>query len=81
MSILSDIRKGESRKIEFKEFLPESSKISKTIISFSNGAGGKLIIGVNNKGEIIGVSDEEIFEIPDKLSNIIYDTCYPSIIP
>ncbi|WP_297427769.1 helix-turn-helix domain-containing protein [Clostridium sp.] len=50
MSILSDIRKGESRKIEFKEYLPESSKISKTIISFSNGAGGKLIIGVNDKG-------------------------------
>lgn len=81
MSILSDIRKGESRKIEFKEYLPESSKISKTIISFSNGAGGKLIIGVNDKGEITGVSEDEVLEIPDKISNIVYDSCYPAIIP
>jgi ATP-dependent DNA helicase RecG len=81
LSILSDIRKGESRKIEFKEYLPESSKISKTIISFSNGAGGKLIIGVNDKGEITGVSEDEVLEIPDKISNIVYDSCYPAIIP
>lgn len=81
MSILSDIRKGESRKIEFKEYMPESSKISKTIISFSNGAGGKLIIGVNDKGEITGVSEDEVFEITDKISNIVYDSCYPAIIP
>ena len=81
MSILFDIRKGESRKIEFKEYLPESNKISKTIISFSNGAGGKLIIGVNDKGKITGVSDDEVLEIPDKISNIVYDSCYPAIIP
>ena len=81
MSILSEIEKGESRKVEFKEYLPESSKISKTIIGFSNGAGGKLIIGVNDNGKVTGVSDDEIFEIPDKISNIIYDSCYPAIIP
>lgn len=81
MSILSDIEKGESRKLEFKEYLPESSKIYKTIIGFSNGAGGKLIIGVNDGGEITGVSDDEVLEIPDKISNIIYGTCYPAIIP
>lgn len=81
MSILSDIKKGESRKLEFKEYLPESSKISKTVIGFSNGAGGKLIIGVNDNGEITGISDDDVLEIPDKISNIIYDSCYPAIIP
>ncbi|MCH5138495.1 ATP-binding protein, partial [Clostridiaceae bacterium UIB06] len=77
MSILLEIEKGESRKLEFKELLPEGSKISKTVVAFSNGAGGKLIVGVNDKGEVIGVSEDEVLELPDKISNIIYDSCYP----
>lgn len=81
LSTLLDINKGESRKLEFKEYLPESSKISKTVIAFSNGAGGKLIIGVNDNSEITGISSDEALEIPDKISNIIYDSCYPAIIP
>lgn len=81
MSILLEIEKGESRKLEFKEMLPESSKISKTVVAFSNGAGGKLILGVNDKAEVIGVSEDEVLELPDKISNIIYDSCYPAIIP
>lgn len=81
MSILLEIEKGESRKLEFKEHLPESMKISKTVVAFSNGAGGKLIIGINDEGQVTGVSDEEVLEIPDKISNIIYDSCYPAIIP
>ncbi len=81
LSILLEIEKGESRKLEFKEHLPESMKISKTVVAFSNGAGGKLIIGINDEGQVTGVSDEEVLEIPDKISNIIYDSCYPAIIP
>ena len=81
MSLISEIEKGESKKLEFKETFPDSSKISKTAVAFSNGAGGKLIIGVNDNREIVGVSDEDIFEFSDRISNIIYDSCYPMIIP
>lgn len=82
MSIADSIKKGEGKKLEFKEVLPESSKIVKTVIAFSNGAGGKLIIGVRDKsGEIIGISDEDALELPDRISNIIYDSCYPTIVP
>ena len=51
---------GESKKLEFKEILPSSDKIMKTAVAFSNGAGGKLIIGIKDNGEIIGISDEEM---------------------
>lgn len=81
LSILLEIEKGESRKLEFKEHFPESIKISKTIVAFANGAGGKLIVGIDDNGKVTGVSDDEILEIPDKISNIIYDSCYPAIIP
>lgn len=45
MPISDSIKKGEGKKLEFKEVLPESSKVVKTVTAFSNGAGGKLIIG------------------------------------
>lgn len=76
-----EILKGENRKLEFKQQLPSALNISKTVVAFSNGAGGILIIGVANKGEILGVTDREIMDLPDRISNIIYDTCYPAIIP
>ena len=81
MSIIKEIKKGENRRIEFKQQLPNSNGLSKTVVAFSNGAGGKLIIGVKDNREIMGISDDEIIELPDRISNIIYDTCLPAIIP
>lgn len=82
MSILEDINSGENKRIEFKESMPESLKIMKTAAAFSNGAGGKLIIGVKDKNnEICGISKEDIIELPDRISNIVFNGCYPNIIP
>ena len=78
--MINEIKAGESKTLEFKEILPDdSSKWIKTIIAFANGAGGKLVIGVNNKREIIGLKDD-IFELKDKISNIISQMCEPQII-
>ncbi len=82
MSILEEIKNGESRILEFKEIMPESLKIMKTAAAFSNGAGGKLIIGVKDKtSEIVGISKNDVVELPDKITNIIFDGCFPNIIP
>ena len=81
MSLKEIIDLGENRKIEFKEILPSGNGLSNTVVAFSNGAGGKLIIGISDEKEIIGITDEEIIELPDKISNIIYDSCYPAILP
>lgn len=75
------IKSGESKTVEFKEFFPPNIKIAKTIIAFVNTAGGKLIIGVNDKSEIVGLGDIDIFEWQDKISSILYDSCYPNIMP
>ncbi|MTI65532.1 MAG: ATP-dependent DNA helicase [Firmicutes bacterium] len=82
MGILEEIDKGESKKLEFKEILPNNESIAKTIIAFSNTSGGKLIIGVNDKRQIVGLDEDlDIFEVQDRLASIIYDNCYPNIIP
>lgn len=80
MDLQEEINLGESKILEFKEKLPNNQSIAKLIIAFSNTAGGKLIIGVNDDREIIGV-EEDIFNLQDKISSIIYDNCYPNILP
>ena len=61
--------------------MPKSAEECRTIIAFSNTAGGKLIIGVDNQGEIIGLEPNvNIFELKDKVASIIYETCYPTVL-
>ncbi len=82
MSLLNAIQGGEGKSVEFKEELPSSQAIAKTVIAFSNTAGGKLIIGVNDQGEVTGLKpDVDILELQDKVASVIYDNCYPNVLP
>jgi len=72
----------EGRRLEFKQELPENEKIAKTVIAFSNGSGGNLIIGIEDKTKkIIGINEKILTESEEKITNIIYDSCYPAIRP
>ncbi|MCG3260771.1 MAG: ATP-binding protein, partial [Candidatus Heimdallarchaeota archaeon] len=76
------IASGESKTLEFKQTLPKSDVLTKSILAFSNMAGGKILIGIEDcTVETIGISDNEVLDMPDKISNIIHDCCTPNIIP
>ena len=70
--------KGESEKIEFKENAKTNTYI-KTVVAFANGNGGKIVFGVKDNKEIVGVENE--FEVMDGIINAISDNCYPMIVP
>jgi len=75
------IKNGENKRVEFKEQLPKNESIVKTVIAFSNTSGGKLIIGVNDNQEIVGINEDNIFELQDRITSLIFDSCYPNILP
>jgi len=79
--LITQIQKGENKKLELKEILPSNEKIAKTVIAFANTAGGKLVIGVDDNLNIVGVNEDKIFEYEEKISSIISDMCYPNILP
>ncbi len=81
MNILKQIGLGESKTIEFKEKMPKNNSIVKTVIAFANTSGGKLIIGVRDNKEIVGIQDENIFDLQDKIISLIFDSCQPNILP
>jgi len=66
--LLDEIKKGESKRLELKEKLPSNEAIAKTVVAFSNTSGGKLIIGVNDKREIVGIDEDKVFEYEEKIA-------------
>lgn len=57
------ILQGESEVLDFKETISSSIKIAKTMVSFANTKGGRLLVGVRDNGAIRGVNnpEEEIY--------------------
>jgi len=55
MAIEMLLKQGEGERLEFKESLSDWSEILKTICAFLNTGGGKIVIGVNDKGNVVGV--------------------------
>jgi len=52
--ILNLIKAGESPISEFKNSF--NTDVIVTLVAFANAGGGKVIVGVNKKGQITGVS-------------------------
>src|SRR5437868_15127321 len=71
----------ESSTVELKKEVPKNDQIIKTIIGFCNLNGGKLIIGVDDNGTVVGVDDTKIQEAMEYLDQSIYVASAPPIIP
>lgn len=76
--LLLEIQKGESKTLEFKQQLPKGQQFAKTLIAFANSSGGKLIVGVTDDRQLIGIQDD-IFELQDKITSMIYELCAPQL--
>jgi len=59
MNIKRMILEGETVTQDFKKTITSCEKIAKTMVSFANNKGGRLLIGIADDGNIKGVKDEE----------------------
>jgi predicted HTH transcriptional regulator len=53
------LEQGEGETLDYKKEVNNESKIAKTIVSFANHKGGKLLVGVNDNRTINGIAPEE----------------------
>lgn len=72
---------SESNTLELKRDIPLNKQIVKTAIAFCNTNGGRIVVGVANDGQIIGLSETAIEEAMERLDSAIFDNCKPHIIP
>lgn len=72
----------ESKLLEFKSKVTDFVALIKTSIAFANAAGGRIVIGVDDKTrEIIGISESERIRIHDDFPNSLYDSASPNLVP
>lgn len=82
MTIKEILKQPEGRRLEFKAELPEHSDLAKTVVAFANDAGGELYIGVSDAPRLlVGLDEDKLMPMEEKISNTIFDRCYPAILP
>ena len=82
MGLMQEIRNGENKHLEFKERLPSGDALAKTAIAFANTGGGKLLIGIDDEGKVVGVDPAvDILAMQDQAASMIHDSCHPNILP
>ena len=72
MDLLATLKRPEGKTLEFKRDLSSPRGIVRTVVAFSNTAGGVLLVGVEDKtGFVRGVAD--VLEAEERLANIVAD--------
>ena len=71
----------ESRNLEYKQEINNS--FLKTVSAFANYGEGKIVFGINDNGEIVGVKqlDETLLKIENKINDSIKKPPLPSTKP
>ncbi len=68
------VKKGEGQQLEFKLKSNHPDKIMKEVVAFANSDGGKLLIGVADDKELIGLKypDEDEYIISKSIEKFIF---------
>lgn len=79
MDIVKLCQLGESNTLEYKQDASSLTPILKTAVAFANTAGGIILIGVDDDGEIVGVDSND--KVQEQLANSIASRIKPQLIP
>lgn len=81
LELLELVQKGESSVVQFKEIINNINQLSQEFSALANTQGGIILIGVSDKGEIKGLSAEQIHKLNQWISNAASQNIKPPISP
>ncbi len=63
--------KAESQTVEFKESWRDENL--KSLCAFANTEGGRLIVGIDNDGNVVGIKNSKklLEDLPNKINDIL----------
>jgi predicted HTH transcriptional regulator len=81
MPILDELLvQHEGKTLEFKRDVSSPDPLMRTIVAFANGAGGTVVVGVENRTRRVrGVEDPT--RVEERLANLISDRIEPHLVP
>ncbi|MEI8025490.1 MAG: RNA-binding domain-containing protein [Pseudomonadota bacterium] len=71
----------ESSTLEFKESLPNTSKLLQEAVAFANQYGGRIVIGVRDDGTIKGIDESQAEQLLEFINNTFYREITPPLMP
>lgn len=79
--LLERIELGEDSTTQFKENINNNTSLAEELVAFSNASGGTIFIGVSDKGEITGLTAEDVRRLNNMISNVSSENVKPPINP
>ena len=73
--------RGEDSRNQFKQNLTSPDSLAADLVAFSNGEGGRILIGVGDRGEVVGLSTGDIHRLNQMVSNAATNLVHPAISP
>jgi ATP-dependent DNA helicase RecG len=80
-ALMDIIHRGEDSRHQFKKNFSNVDALAAEMVAFSNGAGGLVLIGVDDDGAITGLSAADIRNLNNLLSNAASQVVQPTINP
>jgi len=81
IEILTILSQGEDSLNQFKKNITNADSLAAEIVAFSNGQGGRLLIGVDDDGTVTGLSKEDIQRLNQLVSNTASQYVLPAVNP
>ncbi|MCL2877004.1 MAG: putative DNA binding domain-containing protein [Betaproteobacteria bacterium] len=75
------LSRGEDSCRQFKENFTNADNLAAEIVAFSNTAGGKIFIGVQNDGSVLGLLGADIDRLNQLISNSASQNVRPAVNP
>ena len=74
------IAAGESSSTEFKTSIDNTNDLLETVVSFANGKGGSIIVGVEDrKNEVVGFHASDKRSVENSINSRVNNLCEPNI--
>lgn len=83
IELIELISRGEDSRTQFKisQNVTNAKSLAGEMVAFANSKGGKILIGVDDTGVIIGLSSDDIRRVNQLISNTATNSVQPSINP
>ncbi len=83
IELIELITRGEDSRTQFKKAqdVTNAKSLAGEMVAFANGKGGKILVGIDDQGTVVGLTSDDIRRINQLISNTATDCVRPSINP
>jgi ATP-dependent DNA helicase RecG len=81
IEVIELISRGEDSRTQFKQNLHNSESLAGDLVAFSNSNGGRLLVGVDDHGNVTGLTPDDVRRLNQLIANTATNNVRPSINP